>query len=197
MYKNNKRLIILDADGTTIDAYSAIDKTFSRHGMEIGDEERFQKRRRLFKYLGGLKEFPSNLKKQIGKQNRKLLIATLTEVYREEALLYPGIAGLVQSLIAAPDVVVGLVTRNVTNQPEETLRQLFRRHDIDLNALDFFAHIPTHQEKSRNSAQSANASTSIRHAPISAATNTRIICRRSVAACILSWCLTALKVTSD
>ncbi|MFJ2988950.1 HAD family hydrolase [Collimonas sp. NPDC087041] len=147
MYKNNKRLIILDADGTTIDAYSAIDKTFSRHGMEIGDEERFQKRRRLFKYLGGLKEFPSNLKKQIGKQSRKLLIATLTEVYREEALLYPGIASLVQSLIAAPDVVVGLVTRNVTNQPEETLRQLFRRHDIDLDALDFFAHIPTHQEK--------------------------------------------------
>src|ERR1700704_2369666 len=131
MYNNSKRLIILDADGTTIDAYSAIDKTFSRHGMVIGDEERFQKRRRLFKYLGGLKEFPSNLKRQIGKQSRKQLIATLTEVYREEAQLYPGIAGLVQSLMAAPDIAVGLVTRNMTNEPEQTLRLLFRRHDID------------------------------------------------------------------
>ena len=147
MYNNSKRLIILDADGTTIDAYSAIDKTFSRHGMVIGDEERFQKRRRLFKYLGGLKEFPSNLKKQIGKQSRKQLIATLTEVYREEAKLYPGIADLVRSLIATPDIAVGLVTRNMTNEPEQTLRLLFRRHDIDLDALDFFAHIPLHLEK--------------------------------------------------
>lgn len=147
MYNNNKRLIILDADGTTIDAFSAIDKTFSRHSMAIGDEESFQKRRRIFKYLGGLKDFPANIKKQIGKQSRKQIIATLTEVYRDEALLYPQIAALIQTLIAAPDVAVGLVTRNVTNQPEETLRQLFRRHDIDLDALDFFIHIPVSQEK--------------------------------------------------
>ena len=147
MYTNNKRLIILDADGTTIDAFSAIDKTFSRHSMAIGDEESFQKRRHIFKYLGGLRDFPANIKKQIGKQSRKQIIATLTEVYRDEAQLYPQIAGLIQSLIAAPDIVVGLVTRNITNQPEETLRQLFRRHDIDLDALDFFIHIPVGQEK--------------------------------------------------
>ncbi|MHB9116843.1 MAG: HAD family hydrolase [Burkholderiales bacterium] len=147
MYKSNKRLIILDADGTTIDAYSAIVKTFSHHGMSIGDLERFQKRRHLFKYLGGLKEFPVNLKKQIGKQNRKQLIATLTEVYREEARLFPGIAELVQALIAAPGIRVGLVTRNITNEPEETLRQLFLRHGIDTDALDFLTHIPLGQEK--------------------------------------------------
>ena len=147
MYNNNKRLIILDADGTTIDAFSAIDKTFARHNMAIGDEESFQKRRHIFKYLGGLKDFPANIKKQIGKQSRKQIITTLTEVYREEALLYPKIKELIQTLIAAPDIVVGLVTRNITNDPEETLRQLFRRHDIDLNALDFFIHIPVRQEK--------------------------------------------------
>ncbi len=147
MYKSNKRLIILDADGTTIDAYSAIVKTFSHHGMSIGDLERFQKRRHLFKYLGGLKEFPVNLKRQIGKQNRKQLIATLTEVYREEAQLFPGIAELVQTLIAAPDIRVGLITRNITDEPEETLRQLFQRHGIDTNALDFLTHIPLGQEK--------------------------------------------------
>ena len=42
MYKSNKRLIILDADGTTIDAFSAIDATFSQHGMHLGNQERFQ-----------------------------------------------------------------------------------------------------------------------------------------------------------
>ncbi len=44
MFNSNKRLIILDADGTTIDAYQAIDKAFSLHGMALGDQERFQKR---------------------------------------------------------------------------------------------------------------------------------------------------------
>jgi phosphoglycolate phosphatase len=147
MFSSDKRLIILDADGTTINAYNAIDKAFSLHGMALGDQERFQSRRHLFKYLGGLREFPSNLKKQLGKQKRKQLISTLTAVYREEAQLYPGIAAMMQTLIDAPGIVVGLVTRNITNEPLETLRQLFRRHDIDTDALDFFVHIPRSQEK--------------------------------------------------
>jgi phosphoglycolate phosphatase len=142
MFNSNKRLVILDADGTTIDAYTAIDKAFSLHGMALGDQERFQRRRHLFKYLGGLKEFPANLKKQLGKQKRKELISTLTAVYREEAQLYPGIAEMVQTLIDAPNVVVGMVTRNITNEPKETLRILFRRHGIDVDGLDFLVHIP-------------------------------------------------------
>lgn len=147
MYKSNKRLIILDADGTTIDAYSAIEEAFSRHGMTLGDEASFQKRHHLFKYLGGLKELPSNLKKNIRKQNRKEIVGTLTEVYRTEARLYPGIAQLLRSLITAPDIIVGLVTRNITNEPLETLRQLFMRHDIDVGELDFLVHIPLNERK--------------------------------------------------
>lgn len=147
MFNSNKRLVILDADGTTIDAYTAIDKAFSLHGMALGDQERFQRRRHLFKYLGGLKEFPANLKKQLGKQKRKQLIATLTSVYREEAQLYPCIAEMVQALIDAPEVVVGMVTRNITNEPKETLRLLFQRHDVDVDALDFLVHIPLSDEK--------------------------------------------------
>ena len=150
MFKSDKQLVILDADGTTIDAYAAIDKAFSLHGMALGDQERFQRRRHLFKYLGGLKEFPSNLKKQLGKQKRKQLIATLTEVYREEAQLYPGIANMMQKLIDAPNVIVGMVTRNITNEPKETLRQLFLRHSIDVDALDFLVHIPLSQEKTEH-----------------------------------------------
>jgi phosphoglycolate phosphatase len=144
---SDERLMILDADGTTINAFEAIDKTFAHHGMEIGDLERFQKRRHLFKYLGGLKELPTNFKRQLGKKWRSQLIDTLTEVYREEARLYPGIEALIERLMAASDIRVGLVTRNITNEPEETLRRLFLRHGVDLAALDFLVHIPLGDEK--------------------------------------------------
>jgi phosphoglycolate phosphatase len=147
MYKSNKRLIILDADGTTVDAFAAIEKAFSRHKMNLGDEESFQKRHHLFKYLGGLKQFPSILKQNLRKQSRKQIVATLTDVYRNEAQLYPGIAELIRTLIAAPDIVVGVVTRNITNEPLETLRLLFMRHDIDVNDLDFFIHVPLGEKK--------------------------------------------------
>jgi phosphoglycolate phosphatase len=115
--------------------------------MTLGDEERFQKRHRLFKYLGGLREFPTNVKRQLGTRSRKELIATLTDVYRHEARLYPGIAAFIRTLAAAPDVVVGIVTRNITNEPVETLRQLFQRHEIDVEALDFLVHVPIGEDK--------------------------------------------------
>ncbi|AFL72591.1 HAD family hydrolase [Thiocystis violascens] len=144
---NDEQLVILDADGTTIDAFDAIAETFARLGMDLGDLETFQKRRHLFKYLGGVKVFPKNLSRQIGKRKRGTLIATLTEVYREEAQLFPGIAALMQRLIAAPQIKVGVVTRNITDRPEETLRCLFARHGIETDALDFLVHVPLSQEK--------------------------------------------------
>lgn len=147
MYQSRDRLIIIDADGTVIDAFSAIGAAFARHGMDIGDLERFQKRRNLFKYLGGLKEFPHNLAKHFGKHGRMDLLATLTEVYREEAQLYPGMADLIRNLLAAPDIRLGMVTRNVTHEPEITLARLFARHDLDIGRLDFLHHIPLRQEK--------------------------------------------------
>ena len=146
-YANRERLVVLDADGTTIDAFHAIEQTFLRHDMAIGDLERFQKRRKLFKYLVGLREFPTNLRRQFGKQRRKRLLATLTEVYRHEASLYPGIDSLLRTLLAAPDVRVGLVTRNITVEPAETLKCLFGRHGIDTGDFDFVACIPLRQDK--------------------------------------------------
>ena len=146
MYQT-KRLIILDADGTTIDAYPAIEEAFARHGMTLGAEQSFQKRHHLFKYLGGLKEFPSIIRKNMRQKGRQKIVGSLTDVYREEARLYPGIADLIRSLIAAPEIVVGLVTRNITNEPLETLRQLFARHDIDVAAMDFFDHVPLREGK--------------------------------------------------
>jgi len=147
MYGSKDRLIIIDADGTVIDAFSAIDIAFARHGMDIGDLDRFQKRRNLFKYLGGLKEFPRNLAKHFGKQGRKGLLATLTDIYREEARFYPGMAELIRDLLASPGIRVGMVTRNVTHEPEITLARLFARHDLEIDGLDFLVHVPLRQDK--------------------------------------------------
>ena len=147
VHSNLERLVIFDADGTTIDAFHAVEQTFLRHGMAIGDLDRFQKRRKLFKYLGGLREFPTNLRRQFGKQSRKQLLSTLTDVYRNEATLYPGIESLLRTLLAAPDVRVGLLTRNVTVEPEETLKRLFQRHDVDIRDFDYVACIPLSEDK--------------------------------------------------
>lgn len=142
-----EKLVIFDVDGTTVDAFQAIEQSFLRHGMAIGDHARFQKRRKLFKYLGGLREFPTNLRRQFGRQSRSRLLATLTEFYREEARLYPGIDALLRTVLADPGVRVGLVTRNVTVEPMETLRRLFARHEIDTAAFDFFACLPLREDK--------------------------------------------------
>jgi phosphoglycolate phosphatase len=146
MYTND-RLIVLDADGTTIDAFAAIERTFAIHNMVIGDLERFQKRRHLFKYLGGLKEFPANLRRQIGKQRRRKLIETLTVIYREEATLYAPLAPWIAQLIEQPGLRVGMITRNITDEPVETLRGLLARHDIDADGLDFLVHVPLDEDK--------------------------------------------------
>ena len=105
-FKKAERLVIFDADGTTVDAFHAIEMAFLRHGMDIGDIDRFQKRRKLLKFLGGLREFPTNLRHQFGKQSRKELRETLTEVYRHEASLFPGIEKLLRTLLAKSSALV-------------------------------------------------------------------------------------------
>lgn len=147
MYRTKQRLLILDADGTVIDAFAAINEAFTQHKMSLGDLDRFQKRHKIFKYLGGAKEFPGNLAKQINNRRRKEVLATLTDIYRQRAELYPGMAALIRSLIAAKDVKVGIVTRNVTIEPSVTLAHLFARHDIDIKALDFVEYLPLREVK--------------------------------------------------
>lgn len=146
MYSND-RLVILDADGTTIDAFRAIEKTFRHHGMDIGPLVRFQKRRNLFKYLGGFKEMPQNLRRQLGWRKRSKLLATLTEVYREEARMFDGIEELIQRLLGTPDIRVGVITRNITNEPLATLSRLFERHGLATEQFDFLVHLPLSEEK--------------------------------------------------
>jgi phosphoglycolate phosphatase len=147
-YKNVERLVVFDADGTAIDAFHAIELAFLKHGMDIGDIERFQKRRKLFKFLGGLREFPTNLRSQFGKQSRKRLRETLTEVYRHEAGLFAGIDILLRTLLDDPNIRVALITRNVTIEPEKTLKCLFQRHQIDIDQFDYVVCLPLKENKS-------------------------------------------------
>ena len=144
---SDKKLVILDADGTIIDAFQAIASTFSQHDMDLGDLHRFQKRHNLFKYLGGVKEFPKNLKRQLKKVERDRLIITLSRVYREQGRLYSGMQEMIGRLIASPEVIVGVVTRNITQEPLETLNALFKRENINVASLDFLIHIPLKERK--------------------------------------------------
>ncbi len=147
MYPSHDRLVVVDADGTLIDAFAAMDAAFGRHGLDIGDQERFQKRHHLFKYLGGLREFPGNLARNLRKGTRKALLNTLTDIYREEARLFPGMSELLGELIEAPGMRVAMVTRNVTREPVLTLRRLFERHAVDIGRLDFLSHVPLGETK--------------------------------------------------
>ena len=147
MYPSKDRLVIFDADGTLVDSFYAVELAFERHGMDIGDLHRFQRRRKLLKYLGGLREFPKNLRRQLNKESRKQLKHTLTAIYRSEARLFPAMASLMKALIEAPDIRVGIVSRNVTIEPEETIRQVLERNHIDCARLDFLSCIPIGEEK--------------------------------------------------
>jgi phosphoglycolate phosphatase len=147
MYASKDRLVIFDLDGTLIDSFYAVELAFARHGMDIGDLHRFQRRRKLLKYLGGLREFPKNLRRHLDKENRKQLKHTLTEIYRREAAVFPDVASLLQRLIETPDVRVGIVSRNVTIDPEETVRLVLERHAIDSGEMDFLCCIPLGDDK--------------------------------------------------
>ncbi len=142
MYPSRDRLVIFDADGTLIDSFPVVEHAFMLHGMDIGDLKRFQRRRKLLKYIGGLREFPRNLRQQLGKANRKRFKHTLTDVYRSAAEPFPGMVSLLKQLIAVPDIRVGIVSRNVTMEPEETLRIVLDRFGVDSRALDFLRCIP-------------------------------------------------------
>jgi phosphoglycolate phosphatase len=146
MYGND-RLIILDADGTTVDAFSAIDRSFALNGMDLGDIERFQKRRNIFKYLGGLKELPKNLRKQLKGHKLSEIVDTLTDVYRQEAQLFEGLQELINKLLEQPGLRVGVISRNITNEPTQTLTRLYRRCGVDVEAFDFITHLPLKQSK--------------------------------------------------
>ena len=46
------RLIVLDFDGFLVNSYRLLQIAFENFGLDIGDEHRFQHRRKFLKYIG-------------------------------------------------------------------------------------------------------------------------------------------------
>ena len=74
-------------------------------------------------------------------------ISTLTGIYREQVNLYEGVGDLINRLLQAPDIRVGIISRNITNEPEETLQRLYRRNGVEIDALDFLITLPLKEDK--------------------------------------------------
>ncbi|MBI4692449.1 MAG: HAD family hydrolase [Gammaproteobacteria bacterium] len=139
--ERKRLLVVLDFDGFLVNSYALIRETFAAFGLDVGDEERFRNRRKFLKYLGGGKEFLTNLVRFALPKERRIR-EVLTEVYRTEGLVYPEFRDVVNRLIASPRVHCGVVSRNFTLAPGPTMRCVLKRSGIAEAELDFVIPIP-------------------------------------------------------
>lgn len=139
--ERKRLLVVLDFDGFLVNSYALIRETFAAFGLDVGDEERFRNRRKFLKYLGGGKEFLTNLARFALPKERRIR-EVLTEVYRAEGVVYPEFRDVVNRLIASPRVHCGVVSRNFTLAPGPTMRCVLARSGIDEAELDFVIPIP-------------------------------------------------------
>ncbi len=129
-------LVVLDFDGLLINSYDLLNKTFSHFGLNVGDKERFQNRKKFLKYIGGGKEFVSNLV-NLSLPKKKLIRKQLTETYCNEGIIYPEFTNIINDMIDNPDIHVGIVSRNFTHHPGSTIRKVLQNSKVAENALDF------------------------------------------------------------
>ena len=139
-------LVVLDFDGFLINSYDLLRTTFEHFGLDVGDEKRFKHRRKFLKYLGGGKEFLSNLV-SMSLPKKKKLRERLTEVYVESGRLFPPFVPFLNELIAEPAVHVGVLSRNFTCSPGLTMRTVLRRSGVAEAHLDFVIPIPAGTKK--------------------------------------------------
>lgn len=129
-------LVVLDFDGLLINSYELLKITFKHCGLDVGDEDRFQNRRKFLKYVGGGKELIGNLV-NLTLPKKKMIREQLTETYCNEGEIYPEFTTLVNDMIDSPDVHVGIVSRNFTHHPGKTIRQVLRNSKVNEGAIDF------------------------------------------------------------
>ena len=133
---NKDTLIVLDFDGFLINSYKLLQITFEHFGLDIGDEDRFKHRRKFLKYLGGGKEFLRNLV-HYSLPKKKKIRRVLTDIYQERGYIYPEFVPLLNRMIAAPDLHVGVISRNFTHNPGLTIRAVLRNSGVEEKELDF------------------------------------------------------------
>lgn len=136
-----RTLLVLDFDGFLVNSYELIRSTFATLGLDIGDEGRFQNRRKFLKYLGGGKELLRNLVSYSLPKKRRFR-TVLTEEYLSAGRIYPSFTPFLNQIVAEPDLHVGIVSRNFTLQPGTTIRAVLRNSGIDEDALDFVIPLP-------------------------------------------------------
>ena len=139
-------LVVLDFDGFLINSYRLLQITFEQFGLDIGDEERFKHRRKFLKYIGGGKEFLTNLI-SYSLPKKKKVRKLLTEVYLEHGRIHEEFAGLVNDMIEDPAIHVGIISRNFTQNPGRTIRTVLNNSDVNDAALDFVVPISAGAKK--------------------------------------------------
>ena len=129
-------LVVLDFDGFLINSYRLLKITFEHFGLDIGDEERFKHRRKFLKYLGGGKEFIRNFVSYSLPKKEKIR-KKLTEVYLEEGKIFQQFSSLINYMINASNIHVGIISRNFTLNPGRTIRTVLSNSNVNEEALDF------------------------------------------------------------
>jgi hypothetical protein len=129
-------LVVLDFDGFLINSYKLLKITFEQFGLNIGDEERFKHRRKFLKYLGGGKELLRNLVAYSLPKQKKIR-EVLTEVYQEDGRIYKEFVPLINEMVAQPALHVGIISRNFTHAPGNTIRTVLGNSEVNHEGLDF------------------------------------------------------------
>lgn len=141
-----KALVVLDFDGFLIDSYELIRATFAELGFDVGDSDRFRKRRKFLKYLGGGREILRNLV-TCSLPRKKAIRAVLTERYEASGRVFEEFVPLLNEMIASPELHVGILSRNFALHPGRTIRTVLRSSGVDERHLDFVIPIPIGADK--------------------------------------------------
>jgi phosphoglycolate phosphatase len=143
---SKRLLVVFDFDGVLVNSYALLKDTLNELGLDVGDEDRFKKRRKFLKYFGGGKELITNLV-NIALPKKKRIRELLTEYYVSAGRIYPEFGPLINQLIADPKIHCGIVSRNFTLDPGPTIRAVLRNSGVAEDELDFVIPIPVGVKK--------------------------------------------------
>jgi phosphoglycolate phosphatase len=143
---SKRLLVVFDFDGVLLNSYALLKDTLLEFGLDVGDEDRFKKRRKFLKYFGGGKELITNLVK-FALPKKKRIRELLTEHYVTNGRIYPDFEPLMNRLIASPRVHCGILSRNYTLDPGPTIRTVLRNSGVNEEELDFVIPIPVGVKK--------------------------------------------------
>lgn len=129
-------LVVLDFDGLLVNSYALLRQTFERFDLDVGDEHRFRNRRKFLKYIGGGKEFITNLT-TMAMPSKQRIREELTRNYCQSGQVFAQFVPYINTCINDPAVHIGIVSRNFALNPGVTMRQVLLNSGIDESSLDF------------------------------------------------------------